>query len=323
MTTAHSVSVITPCYNGSRYLRATIASVLAQTYPALEMIVVDDGSTDDSAAIGESFGRPVRVIRQSNQGESVARNMGIAEARGSYLMFLDADDLLHPSALEELAAAAAGGVAVMGVARFTADPSRPDSVIEARWREFFPTVIETNFGPPHMCLYPTEIVRRVGGYNAALRWSEDWDFVAQVALTGVKLTSIPLVGAYYRIHAKSQFATNSLANRSRGHVAVLERLGNRILERPELLEDHGERLFWALWTSVRRAREKGVSWSELVPAARLLRQLATVGPRDLREGRLAAMIRLLGARWAVGIHSMFNRQSSWEPQASAALAAKA
>jgi glycosyltransferase involved in cell wall biosynthesis len=94
-----SVSIITPCYNGSPYLRDTIASALGQTRPPLEVIVIDDGSTDDSAAIAESFGSPVRVIRQTNQGESVARNRGIAEARGSHLLFLDADDLIAPEAL--------------------------------------------------------------------------------------------------------------------------------------------------------------------------------------------------------------------------------
>lgn len=79
---------------------------MAQTHPALEVLVVDDGSTDDSAAIAESYGTPVRVIRQTNQGESVARNRGIAEARGEWLAFLDADDLWDPEKTKRKLAAA-------------------------------------------------------------------------------------------------------------------------------------------------------------------------------------------------------------------------
>jgi glycosyltransferase involved in cell wall biosynthesis len=90
------VSVVIPCYNGARFLRETLASVLAQTRPVLEVIVVDDGSTDESAAIAESFGSPVRVIRQPNQGEAVARNRGIDESKGEWVAFLDADDLWEP-----------------------------------------------------------------------------------------------------------------------------------------------------------------------------------------------------------------------------------
>jgi glycosyltransferase involved in cell wall biosynthesis len=71
MTNPCSVSVVIPCYNGARFLRETVASVLSQTAPVLEVLVVDDGSTDDSVAVAESFGDPVRVIRQANQGESV------------------------------------------------------------------------------------------------------------------------------------------------------------------------------------------------------------------------------------------------------------
>jgi glycosyltransferase involved in cell wall biosynthesis len=88
-----TVSVVIPCYNGAKFLRETLDSVLAQTYPVLEVLVIDDGSTDDSAAIAESFGPPIRVIRQPNQGESVARNRGIDEAKGEWIAFLDADDL--------------------------------------------------------------------------------------------------------------------------------------------------------------------------------------------------------------------------------------
>lgn len=95
-----SVSVVIPCFNASRFLNATLESVFAQTYAVRELILVDDGSTDDSAGIAESYGPPVRVIRQSNQGESVARNRGMETACGDWIAFLDADDLWEPHKLE-------------------------------------------------------------------------------------------------------------------------------------------------------------------------------------------------------------------------------
>ena len=105
-----SVTVVIPCYNAARFLRQTLESVLNQTHAPLEVLVIDDGSTDESAAIAQSYGPPVRVICQPNQGESVARNRGIEEARGDWIAYLDADDLWLPEKLERQLAAVQPGV---------------------------------------------------------------------------------------------------------------------------------------------------------------------------------------------------------------------
>lgn len=94
------VSVVIPCYNAEHFIGETIQSVLRQTRPVNEVIVVDDGSTDDSARTAESFGHPVRVVRQSNKGECGARNRGIKEAKGNMIAFVDADDLWHPEKIQ-------------------------------------------------------------------------------------------------------------------------------------------------------------------------------------------------------------------------------
>lgn len=88
-----TISVIIPVYNGERYLNEAIESVLAQHYQPLEIIVVDDGSTDGSVAVAQRFYPAVQFIQQPNLGASVARNRGVAVARGAFLAFLDADDL--------------------------------------------------------------------------------------------------------------------------------------------------------------------------------------------------------------------------------------
>jgi glycosyltransferase involved in cell wall biosynthesis len=93
------VSVIIPCFNHAFYLREALESVLAQTYPHVEIVVVDDGSTDDPAKVVNQFAG-VRFVRQENHGPGTARNKGFKQSSGDYLVFLDADDRLLPEAVE-------------------------------------------------------------------------------------------------------------------------------------------------------------------------------------------------------------------------------
>jgi glycosyltransferase involved in cell wall biosynthesis len=95
------ISVVIPTYNRAAKVRPTIESVLAQTFLDLEVIVVDDGSSDDTGKVlAEVFGDRIRYYAQTNQGVSIARNRGIAEARGEWIAFLDSDDLWEPNKLE-------------------------------------------------------------------------------------------------------------------------------------------------------------------------------------------------------------------------------
>src|SRR5262245_23175320 len=90
------VSAIIPVFNGSRYLADAIESVLDQTHAAIDITVVDDGSTDESVAVAEWFGDRVRIIRQRNEGQAAALNAGLKSVTGEYVGFLDADDLWMP-----------------------------------------------------------------------------------------------------------------------------------------------------------------------------------------------------------------------------------
>jgi len=101
MNNKNTVSVIIPAYNAEAFIAETINSALAQTLPPYEIIVIDDGSKDNTANIVSQFDYPVRLIRQENQGVSAARNTGIRNATGNFIAFLDADDLWTTSKLEE------------------------------------------------------------------------------------------------------------------------------------------------------------------------------------------------------------------------------
>jgi len=96
------VSTIIPAYNCERYIKETIESVLSQTYKDIELIIIDDGSTDRTGEIVRSFESKVEYIRQSkNTGPSAARNRGIEKAKGEYIAFLDGDDVWMPTKIEE------------------------------------------------------------------------------------------------------------------------------------------------------------------------------------------------------------------------------
>lgn len=93
------VSIIVPAFNAEAFIGSCLRSLLCQTYPNIEIIVVDDGSTDNTGAIADSFNAPVRVVRQANGGLSAARNKGLEVASGDFVLFCDADDEYHPEAV--------------------------------------------------------------------------------------------------------------------------------------------------------------------------------------------------------------------------------
>ena len=95
-----TVSVVIPAFNAQRFVRDAVDSVLAQTHPSVECIVVDDGSLDSTAEVVRGYGSDVRLIQQENRGVAAARNRGAAEANGELLAFLDADDLWVSTLLE-------------------------------------------------------------------------------------------------------------------------------------------------------------------------------------------------------------------------------
>src|SRR5271165_4876357 len=99
-----TISAIIPLYNGERFIQHALASIAGQTLAPRELIVVDDGSTDDGVSIVERFGRtrPVTLIRKPNGGQSSARNVGVAHATGDLIAFLDQDDLWYPHHLDGL-----------------------------------------------------------------------------------------------------------------------------------------------------------------------------------------------------------------------------
>jgi glycosyltransferase involved in cell wall biosynthesis len=200
-----TVSVIVPCYNASRFLRETLDCALAQTHPPLEIIVIDDGSTDDSAEIAHACGPPVRVISQTNQGESVARNRGIDEARGDWIAFLDADDLWKPHKLQkQLAMVAPEVVAVHNNLYYFGDKqgeTRIQSIApEIRYSLAYLAASNVFKGPGSTLLVRRESSPRFPTWTS---YGEDHVYCLELVRRGaIRLVEEPLTG--YRQHSAAQ-----------------------------------------------------------------------------------------------------------------------
>jgi len=211
VTSAPTVSFIVPVHNGAPYLADCLASILAQTVAPLEVLVVDDGSTDESGDIARSFGRPVRCLRQPHAGVSRARNHGVAEARGDFIAFLDADDLLVPQKLERQ------------LARFAANPDLQfcDAYSRNFWspeippdaRNVAPREIFTHGEVPKPRLIITWLLRRalfdrLGEFDVGRRLGGDGEWRDRVDASSVSAETLDEVLAMRRLHA------NNLTRRS-------------------------------------------------------------------------------------------------------------
>lgn len=177
------VSVIIPCYNHAHFLGEAIASVINQTYPHIEIIVVDDGSTDDTAQISRAHPN-IRYIRQENQGVSRARNTGLLHSRGNYLLFLDADDRLLPDAIEVSVRALASRIDcafVFGpyVSFGTSQGLRKLPHDQAyNYQELLKRNI---IGNPGSALYNRWVFSHVGGFDETNGPAADYDLALQIA----------------------------------------------------------------------------------------------------------------------------------------------
>ena len=221
------VSVIIPAYNQSQFIGFAIESVLNQTYPAWECIIVDDGSTDQTSSIIQKYQNPkIIYIYQDNAGLSAARNTGIRASKGEYLSFLDSDDGFTPKKLELL------------MQCFLEDPQLGLAAGNAGLIDEFSLPIDRSFksqlpgelqnlllgNPLHVgsVLLKRDWQQKIGFFDETLRSYEDWDFWLRLALAGTKMISINDVVSYYRFHTAQM--TRNPQQMTEASFSVLDKL---------------------------------------------------------------------------------------------------
>jgi glycosyltransferase involved in cell wall biosynthesis len=224
------VSVVIPCYNGARHLRACLGSAVSQKYEGvLEILVGDDGSTDDSAAIAGSYGPPVRVLRHEggqNRGAPATRNLCLREATQPLVAFLDADDVWLPGHVQALAAALraapAVGLAYANGYNLSANGRRlgPRLSEPHRPRTTAADLLLDQCFPPAAVMVRRHVFDAVGLFDEELTYVEDHDMWVRI-LEHFPAVYTPHHGYLYRIHA-SQLTSNG---------AMLWRQSERLLDK--------------------------------------------------------------------------------------------
>lgn len=208
------ISCIVPVFNGELYLAEALDSILNQTYRRREIIVVDDGSTDQTASVMNRYSDQARLLYQDNAGPATARNNGLTQARGEFVAFLDADDLWHPEKLERQ------------FARFRVRPELDLSVtyVQNFW---VPELAKEKaryqshrFAQPlpgyatQTLLAPHVVFDRLGGFNTSLRVVDDTDWFLRAIEHGASLEILSDVLVYRRLHqrnlTRSALAQNEL-----------------------------------------------------------------------------------------------------------------
>lgn len=237
------ITVVTPAYNASPYVADALRSVLGQTHHDLRLVVVDDGSTDDTASVASAFADSrLSLIRQPNAGVAAARNRGMAAAEGDALLFLDADDWLAPAALATLAAtldATPRAVAAVGpYARVDAEgqpiqrrnrclPAAPCDLL-AR------LVVQNQFANGGHVLIRRDAAQRAGTFRPGVIYGEDWEYFVRLALQG-PFAFVPTPAPLLFVRSRAEGAYRRLATNPDAFAPCMA----AIFGNPDLAEQFG------------------------------------------------------------------------------------
>ena len=309
------VSVLIPCYNAERTISETLDSVLAQTWPNIETIVVDDGSTDGSAAIIERFAaRGVRLQRQTNKGQTAALNACLRSAQGDFVQYLDADDLLSPEKIElqmRRLADAPGFVASAEWGRFRNHWSEASFVPEDVWRDLSP--LDWLAGSraqglgmmfPALWLIPRAVIERVGPWREDLSLNNDAEYFTRVVLASSGVLFCPGARCYYRSGQGGNLSGRKTRAAWLSQFKVLDECERRVLAREDSERmRRGFALSWQHFAHYCYPYDAGISEKALVRAAKL--HEVRVRPDGGPAFRLAS--RLLGWRLARRLQAVSGR----------------
>lgn len=229
-----SICVIIPVYNGERFLATAIANVKKQNYPNLEILVIDDGSTDGTAEVAAQFGDSIHYIFQENRGPAAARNCGIQKATGDAIAFLDVDDLWSEDKLH-LQANYLKKNPEVEIVQGLIQNMKPDDE-----GNFEPTEIPYNYINIGSALYRKSVFDRVGFYDETLKFAEDTDWFIRAWENGVTKAVLDRVTLFYRKHPENMTAGKNLVEL--GFVRIYKKHLDRCRQRGSNLSSSGKEM---------------------------------------------------------------------------------
>lgn len=233
------VSVVIPCYNAHKYLGQTLDSVRVQTYRNIEIIVIDDGSSDPvTVDFLDRLGKGIRVVRQTNQGLPAARNAGFRAAKGEYVLPLDADDWLEHDAIECLIKALQENPQAAFAFSHMQMEGEGEGVL-AKQYNFFEQLFLNQL--PYSLLLRKSVWQAVGGYDESMnKGYEDWEFNIRLGAHGLHGVVVPAPLFHYRISRTGMLLTTS--NRVHGELWKTIRQLHASLYRPSTIYS-----LWRKW----------------------------------------------------------------------------
>jgi glycosyltransferase involved in cell wall biosynthesis len=224
------VSVIIPCYNAERWIDEAIQSALNQTYSPVEVIVVDDGSSDGSWKKIQEFGSRVIAETGPNRGGSAARNRGFVLSRGDYIQFLDADDYLLPKKIPRQVSflEASGADVVYGDWRhehFLPDGSSwlEEIAISEAQEDVLTALLSGWWVAPAALLFRRHVLEKTGGWDESLAAAQDRDLFISIAMTDAKIAYQPGCYSIYRRYGHDTVSTGSRMRWLDNHCRVLDK----------------------------------------------------------------------------------------------------
>lgn len=240
------VSIIIPCFNAQRWLREAIDSCLQQTYPQIEIILIDDASTDDSLEIIKSYeGQIIWESLPENKGGCYARNCGFAISKGEYIQFLDADDYIFPEKITRQVdfLEATKADVVYGDWRHQLHLSDGTSILEeikisGEQEDILESLIANWWTAVASILYTRNAVENSDGWDENLAVAQDKDFFISVVMNGAKVAYQSGCYSIYRRYGNVTVSTMSKSRWIKNHCIVLEKVEKRLLQSHKLSEKY-------------------------------------------------------------------------------------
>lgn len=243
------VSIIIPCFNAERWLREAIDSCLQQTYGAIEVIVIDDGSTDSSLEIIKTYGDRILWESGPNLGGNVARNRGFALSKGEYIQYLDADDYILPEKIERQVnfLEQTNADAVYGDWRHKRHFPDGRVVLEdIQVSGLQPDILQSLLADwwvsPACLLFRRSIVEKTGGWDEQLKAGQDRDFFLSIVMNGAAVIYQPGCYSIYRRHGNVTVSTSSRTRYLESHYLIISRAEQKLKATHQLTSTYQQAL---------------------------------------------------------------------------------